>query len=452
MNTKKEEILSALSVIIDPDLNQDIVSLGFIHDLIITDTHQVSFEIRLTTPACPVKDMFLESAKDCLKPLSWITKLDIKMGASSPKNSLLKAAKGLENVSSIIAVSSCKGGVGKSSIAVNLAYQLAQNGAKVGIFDADVYGPSLPTMVQTDAGNGLYMEGQWILPMEHEGVKLMSFGYINSPSDGGPALMRGPMVSQIINQLLTGTFWGDLDYLIIDMPPGTGDIPLTLSQLVPLTAAVIVTTPQHISCIDVIKGIQMFDKLKVPVVAVVENMSYFICDGCSKKHMLFGEGALETITRQFGFSNTFKLPLNPELAATCDTGKPFVITHPTDLTASIFNSLAKTVVQEISKRQFLSKSTPEMIYTPNADTITITQFNDVEKRISTVQVRKACRCAHCIDEFSGKNKIDAKTIPADIHPTQIQLVGNYAFGVSWSDGHNSLYPFEQIEKIYNTKI
>ncbi|EHA8591286.1 putative Fe-S cluster assembly factor HCF101, chloroplastic [Cocos nucifera] len=253
----KKDVLKALSQIIDPDFGTDIVSCGFVKDLTIDETlKEVSFRLELTTPACPIKDM---------------------------------------------------GGVGKSTIAVNLAYTLAGMGARVGIFDADVYGPSLPTMVSPE-NRLLEMnpETRTILPTEYLGVKLVSFGFTGQ----GRAIMRGPMVSGVINQLLTTAEWifylysfwpnlflmihlvfarGELDYLIIDMPPGTGDIQLTLCQVAPLTAAVIVTTPQKLAFIDVAKGVRMFSKLKVPCVAVVENMCYFDADG--KRYYPFGKGS-----------------------------------------------------------------------------------------------------------------------------------------------------------------
>ncbi len=441
---KQDQVLDALSVIIDPDLNQDIVSLGFIHDLVISDQGDVSFEMRLTTPACPVKEVFEAQAKEALAALDWVKTTTIKMGASAPKNALLKSSKGLENVGAVIAVSSCKGGVGKSSVAVNLAFQLSKSGAKVGIFDADVYGPSLPTMVECPL-IGVMMEGQWILPFERHGVKLMSFGFVAS-SDSGPALMRGPMVSQVVNQLLTGTFWGELDYLIIDMPPGTGDIPITLSQLIPITAAVIVTTPQHISCIDVIKGIQMFDKLKIPVVSVVENMSYFICDNCEHRHHIYGEGALQTLTQLFGFSNTIQLPLDPNMALACDHGTPFILQSDTSPMATKIQELAALTAREVSKLKFGDAQRP--ILESNSDnTLSLQTQSAPKKQIPASVLRESCRCALCVDEWTMKKQVDTSQFPSNLHAKSIQLVGNYAYGISWSDGHSSLYPFDQLLSI-----
>jgi Mrp family chromosome partitioning ATPase/DUF971 family protein len=446
---KQQQILDALKQIIDPDLNQDIVTLGFVKNLQISENDEVSFGLELTTPACPVKDMFKTQAEAVVKKLGWPKTVSVTMSASKPNNTLFKSAKGLEKVGAVIAVSSCKGGVGKSTVAVNLAFSLAQAGAKVGLFDADVYGPSLPTMVQVP-DTTLLMERNWILPLEYEGVKLMSFGYVETSSgSGGPAMMRGPMVSQVINQLLTGTYWGELDYLIIDMPPGTGDIQLTLAQLIPLTAAVIVTTPQHISLIDVVKGVQMFDTLKVPTVAVVENMSYFMCDNCDKQHFLFGKGALEGLVRQFGFQHTFHIPLDNQLAPSCDTGKPYVLSYPTSSVSEAFKTLSDTVVREVSKCQFGTPNLPTL--TVEGPSIIIQWPQEEPFSIPSLELRKKCRCAHCVGEFTNSYQIDESKLPADIHPQHIAKVGNYAFGISWSDGHNSLFPFESFRAILTPK-
>ena len=272
---RKAQVLDKLKGVIDPDLGKDIVTLGFVKDLNIDDTGNVSFNLELTTPACPVKDQFRASCEELLGELDWVGDVAVTMTAQQRKKPA-QSGNGLSQVRHIIAVASCKGGVGKSTVAVNLAFTLSRMGAAVGIFDADVYGPSLPTLVNAPF-HGLFQDGDSIIPVEHDGVKLMSFAYAAAPQgEGRPAIMRGPMVSQVINQLLTGTGWGELDYLILDMPPGTGDIQLTVAQLVPMSAAVIVTTPQQISFVDVVKGVEMFDQLKIPTIAVVENMSYFM--------------------------------------------------------------------------------------------------------------------------------------------------------------------------------
>ena len=223
----------------------------------------------------------------------------------------------------------------------------------MGLFDADVYGPSLSTLIQVKDSD-IYQENKLIVPLEEHNIKLMSFGYVNKKSDEA-AIMRGPMVSQVVTQLLQGTNWGELDYLVIDMPPGTGDIHLTIAQNCPITASVIVTTPQKLSFIDVVKGIQMFDTLKIPTIGVIENMSYFQ-DPTGQKHYLFGQGAGEKLTKTFGFKHSFSIPIDEKLSAMSDAGTPIIISEPNGEIAKNFSNITSSIVREIStlKIQLLS--------------------------------------------------------------------------------------------------
>ncbi len=437
---KKSQVLAALSGIIDPDLGRDIVSLGFIRNLTVSENGDVAFEIHLTTPACPVKDEFKKEAFSAVKKLDWVREIDISLLSSKPQQGLVPMSKGLEHVSAIVAVASCKGGVGKSTVAVNLAYSLALSGAKVGIFDADIYGPSLPTMVSVEDPQ-LLTDGHFISPLENRGVKLMSFGYIEQAKANSPAMMRGPMVSQVINQLLTQTQWGELDYLIVDMPPGTGDVQLTLAQLIPITASVMVTTPQMISFVDVIKGIYMFDSLKVPTIAVVENMSYFLCDACDKKHTIYGKGALEKLVREFGFKTTFEFPVTAPVSQAGDSGTPIVISEPKSIVATLFQKLADSVAREVSKIQYGKNLKPVIEWVEGKGILIKTE----EKNDTVIQcfdLRQRCRCAHCVEEFTGNILVQSVATSKKITPNAIRLVGNYAVGIEWSDGHHSLYPYE----------
>lgn len=447
--SRETEILDSLRHIIDPDLGKDIVSLGFIKDLVHDEGGRVSFTVELTTPACPIKERFKQQCEEAVRALPWVTAVAVTMSArprEAAPNPLLARAPGLEKVRHIVAVSSCKGGVGKSTTAVNLAYSLSQLGARVGIFDADVYGPSLPTLVSPN-NRELFMRNELIQPLEFEGVRLMSFGFVPAGPGGGAAIMRGPMVTHVINQLLTTTEWGELDYLVIDMPPGTGDIQLTLTQIIPITAAVIVTTPQQLSFVDVVKGIQMFDKLKVPTVAVVENMSYFLCPDNGKKYYLFGQGARRKLVEQFGIRNSFEIPIEPEISRLSDNGTPVVLADRDSGSSKLYAEIAGAVVREIAKLEHGGLVRPKVTFTAERG-IVVTRPTGEEHVLAPAVVRRACRCAHCIEEFSGKPLLDPASVPETIYPRSITPMGNYAVAIAWSDGHaSSIYPYEQLMKL-----
>jgi DUF971 family protein len=281
-----------------------------------------------------------------------------------------------------------------------------------------------------------------IEPLEFENAKLMSFGFVNAHQGGGPAIMRGPMVTQVINQLLTQTDWGQLDYLIIDFPPGTGDIQLTLTQLIPITAAVIVTTPQQLAFVDVVKGIQMFDQVKVPVVAVVENMSYFECGKCHEQHYLFGQGARKKLVEQFGFQNSFEIPIVPEISRLSDSGQPVALTD--EKLAKHYSVIADSVVREVSKIKFGGLSRPDVRYEAGRG-ILITTSAGATHAIKPAELRRRCRCAACRDEFSGKPILDPTSVAENIVPETISPMGNYAVAIAWSDGHaSSVYSYDSL--------
>ncbi|XP_077254124.1 ATP binding protein [Tasmannia lanceolata] len=439
----KKDVLTALSQIIDPDFGTDIVSCGFVKDLDIDEAlGKVSFRLELTTPACPIKDMFEQQANEVVAILPWVTKVNVEMSAQPAKPVFTgELPKGLQTISNIIAVSSCKGGVGKSTVAVNLAYTLAGMGARVGIFDADVYGPSLPTMVSPE-NRVLEMnpERRTILPTEYLGVKLVSFGFTGQ----GRAIMRGPMVSGVINQLLTTTEWGELDYLVIDMPPGTGDIQLTLCQVVPLTAAVIVTTPQKLAFIDVAKGVRMFSKLKVPCVAVVENMCHFDADG--KRYYPFGEGSGRQVVQQFGIPHLFDLPIRPTLSASGDSGMPEVVTDPQGDVSKTFQNLGVCVVRQCAKiRQQVSTA---VMYDKSIRAIRVkVPDSDEEFLLHPATVRRNDRSAQSVDEWTGEQKLQFADVSEDIEPEDIRPMGNYAVSITWPDGFSQIAPYDQLQTI-----
>ena len=517
------EVLSQLRTIIDPDLGSDIVTLGFIQNLAISTTeskNQVSFSVELTTPACPVKDQFAADCERRVLELPWVDSVQVTMTAR-PIDDRSSNVSGMSQIGAILAVSSCKGGVGKSTTAVNLAFSLQQLGATVGIFDADVYGPSLPTMVKPDHEMVQFV-GRQIAPLQRNGVRLMSFGYVSDDA----AVMRGPMVSQLLDQILSVTHWGPLDYLVLDMPPGTGDIALTLTQRLNITAAVIVTTPQELSFTDVVRGIDMFDSVAVPSIAVVENMAYYemekpssinaestiaainpellktalsnklltvpelrrnslngdssigtstetlaselvdlvlqqlqeqsaIKDTGSKviseRVPIFGAGHAKRLSEQYGIEHTFSVPLLPSIAANGDAGTPYVLEHPNTPQSNVYKRLAASVVSEVAKLKYSGESQrPIVEYRKDDHVINLSNLGAGSIKthsMSPAALRRACRCAACVEELTGRQLLEPRSIPETVVPKKMYPTGNYALSVDWSDGHRSLYPYRQIRSL-----
>jgi len=428
---EREKVISALKSIVDTQSKQDILTAGYVTHIQISPQNDIHIDINIPKPLLSQKDQYHSLVNSALKSLSGVNAITITIDAK--KDPL---EEGLKQVKHIIAISSCKGGVGKSTTAVNMAFALRQQGFKVGLFDADIYGPSLPTMVHTDTDN-LDIKDELIQAPERDGVKLMSFGYTQENDDSHTAaILRGPMVSQIITQFLKGTEWGELDYLIIDYPPGTGDTQLTLGQLIPIDAAVIVTTPQYISFIDVIKGIEMFDQLKIPTVAIVENMSYFTCNTCEEKHMILGNSLIPRFIKEYGINNSFQFPITPELTHQCDIGTPFVCSHQKHPLSETYHQLATATINEIQGFKAAGYQPPTVDY--NESDGIIIAYNGTIQKLAPQDLRDACQCAHCVDEFSGEKK--QKTIQENVIPLSINSVGNYAIGITWSDDHSSLFP------------
>ncbi|MCC6750953.1 MAG: Mrp/NBP35 family ATP-binding protein [Deltaproteobacteria bacterium] len=343
MSLTEHAVIGALRPIQDPDLRKSIVDLGFIKELTVRQG-RVAFKLELTTPACPVKDQLKAACVAAVERLDGVKEVHVEMTAQT-RGGGGAARQVLSGVKNVIAVASGKGGVAKSTTAVNLALALRQTGATVGILDADIYGPSVPTMIRMErepAGTS----DQRIIPAEGLGLKVISIGFFMPPDRA--AILRGPMVSGYVSQFLTGVEWGPLDYLIIDYPPGTGDIQLTLSQQCPITGAVVCTTPQEISLIDVRRGIAMFETTKVPVLGVIETMSYFICDGCNKRHDIFRSGGGERIARRIGVPFLGAVPIDPLVAEDSDTGVPVIVGHPDSPAAKAYRELAGAVAAQLS--------------------------------------------------------------------------------------------------------
>src|ERR1700741_5214197 len=337
-------ILDSLRQIKDPDLHKDIVALGFVRDLEI-DGGNVSFRIVLTTPACPVKAEMESAAKEIVSALPGVTSVSVTMDAEVPKGRGLGEKLVIEGVKNIIAVSSGKGGVGKSTVAVNLALSLARDGARVGLMDADVYGPNVPIMLGASEARP-EVDGNKLVPIEAYGVKLMSMALLQ-PGDK-PMIVRGPILHGLVKQFLSDVKWGELDYLIVDMPPGTGDVQLSLAQLVPVQGAVLVTTPQEVALIDVRRALRMFETVAVPVLGVVENMSYFIAPDTGTRYNIFGEGGGEKLAGEYGVPFLGSVPMGIEVREGGDKGVPVVIGQPQSVQAQALRKVAEEVARQVS--------------------------------------------------------------------------------------------------------
>ena len=341
--------MAALSQIIDPDLGRDVVSLGMIKDLLIAADGRVAFTFELTTPACPVRDRFKSQAEAAVAALPGVSSVEVQMTADvKPAFLRPQASEMLPGVKHTIAVASGKGGVGKSTVAVNLAASLALSGARVGLLDADVYGPTIPGMTGTQAQPPVV--DQKLIPLEAFGLKLMSIGFLAGADKA--MVWRGPMASRAIQQMMSDVNWGELDYLVIDLPPGTGDASLTVAQSVPLTGVVIVATPQDVALDIAVKALQMFRSLNVTPLGLVENMSYFICDGCAKEHHIFSHGGAERAAKRLGVSFLGAIPLDGQIREEADAGTPVVISQPDSAGARAFKAMAEQIAAKVSIQSF----------------------------------------------------------------------------------------------------
>ena len=345
----EQEVLKALSQIQDPDLHRDIVSLGMIKDIRIADDGVVDFTFELTTPACPVRDQFQTLARQYAGALPGVTDVRVKM-TSNVRPAFLQRdnTQLIPGVKQTIAVASGKGGVGKSTVAVNLAAGLALSGARVGLLDADIYGPSIPAMLGTHQQPQVVNEK--LQPIEAHGLKLMSIGFLTGADKA--MVWRGPMVSRAIQQMLGDVTWGELDYLVVDLPPGTGDSSLTLAQTIALSGVVIVSTPQDVALDIAVKALQMFRTLNVPPLGLVENMSFYVCDNCGHEAHIFSHGSGEKTAEKLGVPFLGAVPLEEGIREDADLGAPVVVTRPDSNGARAFREIASKVAAQTSIRSF----------------------------------------------------------------------------------------------------
>ena len=465
-----EEVLKN---IVDPDLGDDIFSAGLVSKLEVSEG-AVTLQLKVRNLNSPIAEDIKQTCVDNLSMLDWVSDVHVQLVSSKPTSfevgDLRKSIGGLSRVKNVIAVSSCKGGVGKSTVSVNLAYTLLNKGFKVGILDADIYGPSLPTMTRPPIPEVRFGPLNQLTPVDFHGVALMSMGFINK----GAAIMRGPMVNQILTQFVNLCDWGELDYLVVDMPPGTGDIQLTLAQIMNISCAVVVTTPQRLSFVDVVKGIDLFDTVNVPCVAVVENMAdydaYVFDDNFyeqlsrnisasassmenitelqnlirtgiesqKRSRRVFGDGHMQRLRDMWGIENIVSLPLVEEVSLCGDAGVPYVLAHPRSIVATRMAELVDRLLLEL-KRLSNESSSPKIEYDSTANAIAVDGT-----LIPSKDVRVDCRCASCVEEFTGRKLLDPSKVPDIVKPLAMAPIGRYATSVDWSDGHKSLIPTRQL--------
>ncbi len=349
MPASQDAILEALRQVQDPELHRDIVTLGMVKGMEFGGA-KLFLSIELTTPACPLKDQIEADVRAALLPLA-VTDLEIQWSAQVG-SSRGPDAERVAGVRNLIAVASGKGGVGKSTVAVNLAAALVAEGASVGLMDLDLYGPSAPLMTGTCGRKPEIREGR-IVPVSAHGMSVISIGYL--VPEGKAVVWRGPLLHKAITQFFEDVDWGELDYLIVDMPPGTGDVQISLTQTVPLTGAVMVTTPQPVALTDVVKGADMFERVNVPMLGVIENMSYFICPCCGERAEIFSHGGGEQMAKEHGWPFMGEIPIDPTVRIGGDEGTPVVVSHPDSSIAAAFRATARTLAGKVSQIGRLGK-------------------------------------------------------------------------------------------------
>lgn len=337
------DVLGELRKVVDPELHRDIVSLGMIKDVHV-DRGVLSFTLELTTPACPFNEQIEADVRRVASQIEGVSKVDIKVTSRVWASRLGGSEDLVPGVKNVIAVASGKGGVGKSTVAVNLAVALAQMGGKVGLLDADVYGPNIPLMM--GVVEKPRMENGRLLPPKSYNVSVMSLGFFYF--DDTPLIWRGPLVAGAIRQFLTDVDWGELDYLVVDLPPGTGDAPLTLTQSIPITGVVIVSTPQPAALGVATKALSMFRKLNVPILGIVENMSFFLCPHCNQRIEIFGHGGGAHASKQMGVPFLGEIPIHPDIRAKGDAGRPVVVSSSITPQAEAFRKIAMAVAGQVS--------------------------------------------------------------------------------------------------------
>jgi ATP-binding protein involved in chromosome partitioning len=351
----RDQVMQMLATVNDPEIHQDLVKLKMVKDVTV-DGGRVSVHITLTTPACPLKDQITKEITEAVRSIDGVESVEVEFSAEvrGPTG----RAGTLKDVKNIIAVGAGKGGVGKSTAAVLLSLGLHREGAKVGLMDADVYGPSIPTMLGVE-GTKPAVRGELILPTEASGIKIMSIGFMVERDK--PLIWRGPMVHGVVKQFLEQVEWGELDYLIVDLPPGTGDVPLTLAQLIPMTGSVVICTPQDIALIDARRAVMMYNQLNVACLGIIENMSFYICPSCGHRDEIFDHGGARVAAKELGVPFLGAIPLNTRIRTYADAGEPGKIFNETpDQISKAINEVVRATAGQISVRNLSESAQPTL--------------------------------------------------------------------------------------------
>jgi ATP-binding protein involved in chromosome partitioning len=455
------KILDALRKLTDPGSGKDFVSLGLIANVRVQDG-KVSFDVYLPSHAESHRDEIRRKAIECVKAVPGVLAAMPNVFAK-PKPRVVHGAQAVPGVNHVIVVGSGKGGVGKSTTSVNLAMALLKLGHKVGLLDADIYGPSVPTMLgkgwdkAADGSQAATSDNQ-LIPSNMQGLKVISLGLLIGKDQ--PTVWRAPMATKMIQQFLLGVKWGELDYLIVDLPPGTGDIQLTLSQQSNITGAVVVTTPQRVAVDIARKGLLMFRHVGVPILGLVETMSGFACGSCGSVTSIFGEGGARALAKEEGVSLLGQIPVDVALVRACDEGEPIVMRDMNSMAAKAYMQAAATLVATIesmtsdpTEKDIVPLAVEPMPAAVGGHRLAI-YWSDGQKYIYDARtLRSLCPCAVCVDEFSGERKVTLESIAPDVALEKALPVGRYGINLVWSDKHSTgIYTYRYLRELDAEKV